>query len=363
VVSGIQWVPADATHSMPAGAQPANAVGVNFVWILFCIHCPKIHNQGVRCIVEPRLLVWKRPESSQGMVSDYNVVDVVPLKVSTHGRQKEEEKRRKREEKEAAKRLREKEDSELRRARERDSYAQERRKSFNAGTAAPGIDPGYPSLRSGYGTNPHNSYSPAGSSADLDRRFEEMGLRDEDKHRKLKDLVRYPAHEGNSTGGSSYSNVYNPSHHSSTNPTYPPATRPPVYSSTGATYGPSSRGPSPNMRPVDIPRSTTPVPGTMAGTSITGFPQATIPGHGGSPFTTPGGFPAEQQQLPAPDAFSRPVNAAQPYTPFETIKIQNMDDFVDKMPKMPLVLQPHDVYHEDWIRFMEVCIKSTPYNS
>jgi hypothetical protein len=29
-----------------------------------------------------------------------------------------------------------------------------------------------------------------------------------------------------------------------------------------------------------------------------------------------------------------------------------MDDFVNNVPRMPLVLQPHDVYHEDWIRFM-----------
>jgi len=30
-----------------------------------------------------------------------------------------------------------------------------------------------------------------------------------------------------------------------------------------------------------------------------------------------------------------------------------MDAFLDNIPKMPLVLQPHDVYHADWIRFTQ----------
>ena len=36
------------------------------------------------------------------------------------------------------------------------------------------------------------------------------------------------------------------------------------------------------------------------------------------------------------------------------MKIQDMDDFYENMPKMPMVLVPHDVYHEDWIRFIQV---------
>jgi hypothetical protein len=61
-----------------------------------------------------------------------------------------------------------------------------------------------------------------------------------------------------------------------------------------------------------------------------------------------------EAQLAAPEGFSRPINAAQPYTPFETMKIQDMDDFLEHVPRMPLVLQPHDVYHEDWTRLMQV---------
>jgi len=34
------------------------------------------------------------------------------------------------------------------------------------------------------------------------------------------------------------------------------------------------------------------------------------------------------------------------------MKISDMDDFMDVIPRMPLVLVPHDVYHEDWIRLM-----------
>lgn len=75
----------------------------------------------------------------------------------------------------------------------------------------------------------------------------------------------------------------------------------------------------------------------------------------------PGAYPgsaqspnADQGMLPAPEGFSRPPNAAQSYTNFETMKIQDMEEFLEQIPRMPLVLVPHDVYHEDWIRLMTV---------
>lgn len=80
-----------------------------------------------------------------------------------------------------------------------------------------------------------------------------------------------------------------------------------------------------------------------------------------SPYGAPGGYPAsshspviqgEQGMLPAPEGFSRPPSAAQPYTQFNPMKIQDMEDFVDHIPRLPSVLVPHDVYHEDWIRLM-----------
>ena len=67
-----------------------------------------------------------------------------------------------------------------------------------------------------------------------------------------------------------------------------------------------------------------------------------------------GGVEQIPQMLPPPDGFSRPANLAQSYTFFDTMKIQDMDDFYENMPRMPKVLVPHDVYHEDWIRFIQV---------
>lgn len=60
----------------------------------------------------------------------------------------------------------------------------------------------------------------------------------------------------------------------------------------------------------------------------------------------------DQNLLQPPDGFARPPNLALSYTWFDLMKIQHMDDFYESLPRMPLVLVPHDVYHEDWIRFM-----------
>ncbi|KAJ7591358.1 hypothetical protein C8J56DRAFT_1047557 [Mycena floridula] len=105
-------------------------------------------------------------------------------------------------------------------------------------------------------------------------------------------------------------------------------------------------------KPIPHSRSTTPLPGAMGppvGFPSSGgpmqFPQPTL---GSSPRV-----PGPGQQLAAPAGFMRPINAAQPYTPFETMKVQDMDDFLDTIPGMPLVLRPHDVYTEDWTRLME----------
>ncbi|KAI0722154.1 hypothetical protein C8T65DRAFT_704706 [Cerioporus squamosus] len=62
--------------------------------------------------------------------------------------------------------------------------------------------------------------------------------------------------------------------------------------------------------------------------------------------------PRQQQMLSVPEGFNRPPNRAHPYTQFEMMKIGDMDDFLEHMPRMPAVLMPHDVYHEDWIRLM-----------
>jgi hypothetical protein len=62
----------------------------------------------------------------------------------------------------------------------------------------------------------------------------------------------------------------------------------------------------------------------------------------------------EAKQLPTPEGFSRPPNQSQSFTPFEPMKIQDMDEFFEVIPRMPLVLQTHDTFHEDWIRVMQV---------
>lgn len=124
--------------------------------------------------------------------------------------------------------------------------------------------------------------------------------------------------------------------------------------------GPISRAPSPINGGGGVyargPISRAPSPmnggGAAYGAPAPGFPQ---PGVNfpvaGVPSPNLGGLPAlagsgvygaapQPEQLAAPAGFSRPINAAQPYTPFDTIKVQDMDAFIDNMPKMPLVLQP-----------------------
>ena len=57
--------------------------------------------------------------------------------------------------------------------------------------------------------------------------------------------------------------------------------------------------------------------------------------------------------VPPPEGFSRPPSAACSYTHFDNVKIQDMDDLMQTMPRTPAVLATHDVYHQDWIRFMQ----------
>lgn len=126
----------------------------------------------------------------------------------------------------------------------------------------------------------------------------------------------------------------------------------------GAFGGNRSRAPSPNPGSYapQHPRSraASPLPG--AAPLPYGYPQPGYP-PGRSPNVGSGAVlagPEQSQMLPPPDGFSRPANLAQSYTFFETMKIQDMDDFYDNIPRMPMVLVPHDVYHEDWIRLCQV---------
>lgn len=71
-------------------------------------------------------------------------------------------------------------------------------------------------------------------------------------------------------------------------------------------------------------------------------------------------MPGESQQLPAPEAFSRPINVASGFTTFDPIRVLEMEDVYDamsKLPKMPTVLSSHDIRTEDWKRCMQVWIQ------
>ncbi|KAJ6516156.1 hypothetical protein C8R45DRAFT_959104 [Mycena sanguinolenta] len=387
IVSGIQWVPAEATRVLPPGAQPANA---EFA------------------------ASWSRTPISkdeQKALKDW---------------QRDEEKRRKKEEKEA-KRQREKEQKgyseaeELRKARERDAHTMTRRKSFNQGVAFPvsssGGYPattGYPANNAGYPSTPYtsgyNGAPPSGYDqrerkystgvSDLDRQFGEMGLDRSaeypgERERKISGLSRPRAYQAEAERVRKLSNNYGSS--------YPPAGYPNTAAypaQTGTPYSSGYSNASPNMRPGEPPqvpyatsaysgagpmaRPTTPYAGPGGALPYGGGQPAYPPGHvmegrtmPGTTPTIPGAVPAgyapfpqqvptaesmtnDQGQLAAPDGFSRPINAAQAFTPFEKMKVQDMDSIVDNPPRMPAVLQPHDVYPSDWNRMMQdLCLAWT----
>lgn len=70
-------------------------------------------------------------------------------------------------------------------------------------------------------------------------------------------------------------------------------------------------------------------------------------------------IPGESRQLPAPEAFSRPINAANSFTFFDMAKIQDMEEIYERAPKMPMVLTTHDIYPDDWKRCMQVRVSSS----
>ncbi|KAK1228891.1 hypothetical protein PQX77_008049 [Marasmius sp. AFHP31] len=427
VVSGIQWVPAEATQILPPGAQPASTDFAE---------------------------AWNRGNLSKE--------DKHALK----DWQRAEDKRRRKEEKESAKILREKErlnqarydDGALRYAREQDGMTRERRKSFNQGVNFPGAPASAagsiyspPSPYQGYAAPPAAaSHSPGpgyarerkystggGVLSDLDNQFGTMGISDRgaaERARRLSgnfgaerppsvygnqspnvgSVYAPPArpHSRNSAYGGSHSPnpgsaplPYGPprphSRNASVSGAYPAYTNPspgmrsadpaggagggyaprPSSPYAGGNYplpgaplnDPYARSGSPYAPPAALPhsqdiyppghvmegqpiprsRATTPIPGAGPGAypPAGGYPSAM----GGQPMQPPAA-PGQQlpgQQLSAPECFSRPINGAHPYTPFETMKIQDMNDFFDSVPRMPAVLQPHDVYAEDWARLVE----------
>ncbi|KAF8639625.1 hypothetical protein AX17_000890 [Amanita inopinata Kibby_2008] len=369
VVHGIQWVPAEATQILPAGAQPATA---DFA------------------------ASWERGGSK------------FDNKRQSRDWQREDEKRRKKKEEREARRMRE--EQELRQARDRDAQARERRKSFIAGNAPVAFPSGPPSAHTAsYSTSPYmgstapypprdGRYTPgAGGHAELDRQFGELEIGG--RPRKYSTGEGMSGERARTISGNFGSPPY----------AAPPGPYPRPYSAAGPHSSPYAN-PSPNMRAADVPplaatgypaspyssstkavepiprstspygtvppayghpqhprsRATTPIPGTN---TAPGFPQprsrATTPIPVGAPGAVAFPQPIPSPRIPdmpfmdkynqplVPDCFSRHVNTTHPFAPFDPIKIQDMDDFLERLPRLPRVLQSHDVSHHDWVRMVQ----------
>ncbi|KAI6047071.1 hypothetical protein EDC04DRAFT_2556651 [Pisolithus marmoratus] len=409
VVSGIQWIPAEATSILPAGARPANAVSCH------------LHSL--------------QPTDPQEFAASWGHDGNREL----DRWQKSEEKRRKKEEKESIRRLSkqffdtDREDNEVR-------VQRERRRSFYGDAGPPSTySPGY----GAYSHSPSSELDRKFNDLDLDGRTSAYGNRPR-KHSTAGGDRTYGMEAGYATSAA-YSTAgstspyrqpayMNPNIRSQEVSSYPggpdpiaraaspyargndpiaraaspygrspmepiarassPYGRPPTEPIARATspYHPAyvPRAPSPVVHPPYLSRAPSPLPARapspyakpppphLGRASSPYLPpqgsQVYPPGHvmDGQPFPRsrapspmpgpPAAFPTSprmpvsvataDQQLSVPDAFSRPANAAQPYTPFPVMKIQDMEQFYDQVPRMPLVLETHDVYHQDWIRFM-----------
>ncbi|KAK2466451.1 hypothetical protein APHAL10511_002093 [Amanita phalloides] len=322
VVHGIQWVPAEATQILPAGAQPAS---------------PEFTASWGRQAYKPEYMQdWQRDDG-----------------------------KRKKKEKEEAK-------------------ARERRRSV---VGAPVVFPASP----GYPTSPYLGTAPGAypardrkqSHTDLDRQFNDLNVSGRPRKYSTSEGAGPPV-----SGG------------------YPYGTAPGPYSKPYPATGPhmsAYSNPSPNMRAADVlpgggypaspytasmkptepiaraaspapsygypqpPRSraTTPIPGTgpsypqprsRAASPVPGYTQprsrAASPMPGGMPLPAEMSFDRPQQPA-LPECFSRAPNTTYSYPPFDPIKIQDMDEFLERLPKLPLVLQSHDVSHHDWVRLTQ----------
>ncbi|KAH9999368.1 hypothetical protein BJV77DRAFT_1064275 [Russula vinacea] len=297
VVSGIQWVPAEATSVLPAGAQPANSDFVSS---------------------------WGRGNRDDKALKEW---------------QKDEEHRIRKEEKEAKRIKKERE----RQARDRanpgsprmDNVDLNRGREYNRSPyqgqvpmAPPSPNTGATNLGYPPASYPSAPYPSSGHGPDIYRApspYRGAGGEPQAILSRSRAPSPNPMAGGGPPGG-----VYSPR-----SPSPLPGGMPP--------YGNRSRAPSPN--PGGGPNNQYAQPPLTRSSPNPGAPAAL---YNGQPASAGGEQP---RMLPPPDGFSRPANLAQSYTFFDTMKIQDMDDYYENMPRMPKVLVPHDVYHEDWIRF------------
>ncbi|KNZ80030.1 Protein transport protein SEC22 [Termitomyces sp. J132] len=230
-------------------------------------------------------------------------------------------------------------DKDLLNARELDAQNRELRKSISSSVPPSSFST---SGSVGSGTQYHRSpYSVYSAYSDLDRQMGNLDLRDRGKE--------------------AYTGEKEVKTH---------APRPQAY--TANEVSDRSRSPHPGVRPVSrsegpygqpilpqdrarmtpIPRGPSPVPPGPYNSSAAGLSQSrSSPNMSvGAPLAAGRGAPP--QQLAAPEGFSRPVNGSHPFTPFDIMKIQDMEKFWSEVPRIPGVLMTHDVFEEDWRRLM-----------
>ncbi|KAH6915444.1 hypothetical protein BKA70DRAFT_1258963 [Coprinopsis sp. MPI-PUGE-AT-0042] len=161
----------------------------------------------------------------------------------------------------------------------------------------------------------------------------------------------YPQHPSNAGG------IGAPS------PYHTPGVLPSGYPSSQSGGAQSTARPNSRMSGVGAPSPYHP-PGVLP----TGYPQSQSTGRPRSRMAGgPSPYPGSAQTLPsggagplaAPDCFSRPINAALPYFPFEPINVHAMNNFFKGiMPKLPNVCETHDMRSDDWQRFIEDLTKA-----
>ena len=295
-------------------------------------------------------------------------------------RQREEEKHRKREDKDNAryeKKHHKREEQELCEARERDRQAQYQqnqyqRDQYRAGAerlspcSAPNILPNNASPHQGDGQLPGSRQASPISP------YQSGGVLP-----GTKPVSPYP-YGGNLPGTTYHSD---PNYRSTDNEAEKKAVDLGIrgkaaeyHSRKSAGYQPAPGGDYPSGILEDRYTATTAVPSHNPYHSIIPLqPQtATRGGPSPSPFSLSNYQPPPQPQSgqavpPPPECFSRLVNTANSYTQFGTSKIQDMDDLVRRRPEMPEILITHDVYREDWARFIQdlsnVWSKSTEHGN
>ncbi|KAG6880403.1 hypothetical protein C0992_000005 [Termitomyces sp. T32_za158] len=365
VVSGMQWVSVEVTDTLPAGARPAS---MEFATLLNRDHDRKPGDE------------WRRPSEAeakrkQDLDKDLATARELDLQAREH--------------------------------RKSVSASPFPSNISTSGSVGPGAPYG-----TQYPRGPYGAYSASSTSSvysDLDRQMGNLDLRDRSKEHSYEKQGKtsthaprpqqYTAVEVNDRPRSPHPGVRPASRAEGP---YGAATASGAYSTTGRPYTAAGYQPStsPNPRPVEvpfipsnssyhaidpprpttpsmsaprtvyppghvmegqpilpqdrarmtpIPRGPSPAPPGPYNSSAVGFLPSASPNMSlGAPLAGSRGAPP--QQLAAPEGFSRPVNGAHPFTPFDIMKIQDMEKFWSEVPRMPAVLMTHDIFEEDWRR-------------